>query len=198
MRCAVPMLNMGVLERWASLCSAQPTRLHQAPREVLPECLVLPTSLVSCIGFPLRPTLTPDPSPAWRGEARDAPAEGGAGSVGPGRWMAPRTRSLAEWCGKGRARLRSPFLAGASAAAPANGPAANESQPHPGDAHGSAFRTTRHDPLHGRIPASGAPALRCADPCSTLRRTFPRLRGKGMGWGIASLAFMLFTRARET
>jgi hypothetical protein len=37
----------------------------------------------------------------------------------------------------------------------------------PADARGSAI--TRHDQLHGRIPASGAPAPRCADPCSTFR-----------------------------
>jgi hypothetical protein len=47
----------------------------------------------------------------------------------PWRVDVPRTRSLEEWCGQGHTRLRSPFLAGASAAAPANGPAANESQP---------------------------------------------------------------------
>jgi hypothetical protein len=32
---------------------------------------------------------------------------------------------------------------------------------------GSAIRA--HDRLHGRIPIDGAPAPRCADPCSTLR-----------------------------
>ena len=30
-------------------------------------------------------------------------------------------------------------------------------------------RTSAHDRHHGRIPINGAPAPRCADPCSTLR-----------------------------
>ena len=37
--------------------------------------------------------------------------------------------------------------------------------------------TTRLDQLHGRIPTSGAPAPRCADPCSALRGTWRPLSG---------------------
>ena len=38
----------------------------------------------------------------------------------------------------------------------------------PADAQGDRLMCA-HDRLHGRIPINGAPAPRCADPCSTLR-----------------------------
>ena len=67
--------------------------------------------------------------------AREAPSREGCGRIGrslcraPRLRSAPRTRSRAAWCGKGRRRLRSITWSGACAAAPASGPWANGSQP---------------------------------------------------------------------
>jgi len=68
--------------------------------------------------------------------ARTSPVPPGCGKMqrlrrcAPRLRSAPRTRSRAAWCGRGRRRLRLITWSGACAAAPASGASANGSQPH--------------------------------------------------------------------
>ena len=100
-----------------------------------------------CVNALRRSTLTP------------APAEGGAGSKRTVLGCDPGAG-----CSAAIARvLTCAFTVASPKSGASRGGRGTLWDLTPGDAHGSAFETTRHDRLHGRIPQAG--------PCSTFRRS---------------------------